>query len=137
LAPCCVFLADHAVLLCRVASVLTTVRAVNKTDSTSLGTAFGTVADLLRASEEALSAVPGLGPTKVARLQVAFNKPFLHDAAAQRAPAAVPGPVSSGASDGTGAGDKDERDAREWIATQQAAVNDGADDDFLDADSEL
>ena len=56
--------------------MLTTVRAVNKTDSATMGADFSTLAAMFRAPEEALSTVPGLGPTKVKRLHNAFSTPF-------------------------------------------------------------
>lgn len=49
----------------RVASALTAVKGVNRTDALSLVSHMGSLADLLRATPEALAAVPGMGPTKV------------------------------------------------------------------------
>jgi hypothetical protein len=49
----------------RLAAALTSVRGVNKTDATSLGSQLGSLADILRASSEQMSACPGVGPTKV------------------------------------------------------------------------
>ncbi|KAE8591601.1 hypothetical protein XENTR_v10018509 [Xenopus tropicalis] len=47
------------------AECLTTVKYVNKTDSCTLFTTFGTLFDLANASREDLSLCPGLGPQKV------------------------------------------------------------------------
>jgi NAD-dependent DNA ligase len=60
--------------------VLTMVRAVNKTDSATMGADFGSLAGMFRASEQALSTVPGLGPTKVKRLHAAFFTSFFRTA---------------------------------------------------------
>lgn len=60
----------------RLASVLTAVRAVNRTDALALGAQFGTLADIMRATPQQLSACPGIGPTKVQNLCDTFHKPF-------------------------------------------------------------
>lgn len=60
----------------RLNGVLTSIRGVNKTDATSLGANFGSLAGVLRASESELAATPGLGPTKVRRIKDAFHAPF-------------------------------------------------------------
>ncbi|XP_063814515.1 DNA excision repair protein ERCC-1 isoform X2 [Pseudophryne corroboree] len=61
----------------RVTDCLTTVKSVNKTDSCTLLTTFGTVADLANASREDLSLCPGLGPQKAKRLFDTLHEPFL------------------------------------------------------------
>ena len=93
-------------VLCRVAAVLTTVRAVNKTDSATMGADFGSLAAMFRASEQTLSTVPGLGPTKVKRLHNAFSTPFFRIAATAQAVPAAGGavPVANGAATGRVAG---------------------------------
>jgi hypothetical protein len=53
------------VALCRLAAALSCVRSVNKTDAAALGANLGSLADILRAGQEQLAAVPGVGPTKV------------------------------------------------------------------------
>eukprot|EP01025_Chloroclados_australasicus_P000741 TRINITY_DN10280_c0_g2_i1.p1 TRINITY_DN10280_c0_g2~~TRINITY_DN10280_c0_g2_i1.p1 ORF type:complete len:304 (+),score=21.00 TRINITY_DN10280_c0_g2_i1:102-1013(+) len=60
----------------RVAEALTMVRGVNRTDCATMGTKFGTVADILKADIDKLSSCPGLGPAKAKRLFEAFNSPF-------------------------------------------------------------
>ena len=89
--------------LSRLHAALTQVKGVNKTDVATLTQSFGTVGDLLRASAGDLAACPGLGPTKVQRLQRAFSGPFRAPAAAvvaaanapaQRSPPVGPGPVA-------------------------------------------
>lgn len=61
----------------RVTDCLTTVKSVNKTDSFTLLTTFGTFADLANASREDLSLCPGFGPQKAKRLFDALHEPFL------------------------------------------------------------
>ncbi|XP_075073402.1 DNA excision repair protein ERCC-1 isoform X2 [Mixophyes fleayi] len=61
----------------RITDCLTTVKSVNKTDSCTLLTTFGTVADLANASREDLSLCPGLGPQKAKRLFDTLHEPFL------------------------------------------------------------
>ncbi|XP_077107215.1 DNA excision repair protein ERCC-1 [Ranitomeya variabilis] len=61
----------------RITDCLTTVKSVNKTDSCTLLTTFGTLRDLANASREDLSLCPGLGPQKAKRLFDALHEPFL------------------------------------------------------------
>ncbi|XP_073444396.1 DNA excision repair protein ERCC-1 [Dendrobates tinctorius] len=61
----------------RITDCLTTVKSVNKTDSCTLLTTFGTLANLANASREDLSFCPGLGPQKAKRLFDALHEPFL------------------------------------------------------------
>jgi len=51
--------------LSRLTAAVTSVRGVNKTDVLTLGARFKSAAGVMRASQEDLSACPGLGPTKV------------------------------------------------------------------------
>ena len=60
-----------------VTECLTTVRSVNKTDSQTLLTTFGSLEQLIAASREDLSLCPGLGPQKARRLFDVFHEPFL------------------------------------------------------------
>lgn len=46
-------------------AALTTVRGVNRTDVLTLAGAFRTAAGVMRANMQELSALPGIGPTKV------------------------------------------------------------------------
>ncbi|XP_075698398.1 DNA excision repair protein ERCC-1 isoform X2 [Rhinoderma darwinii] len=64
-------------LISRITDCVTTVKSVNKTDSVTLFTTFGTLADLAHASREDLSLCPGLGPQKAKRLFDALHEPFL------------------------------------------------------------
>ncbi|WVQ81347.1 hypothetical protein IAT38_003470 [Cryptococcus sp. DSM 104549] len=57
--------------------VLTSGKKVNKTDADSLAAEFGSFDNISRKSAKQLSAVKGLGATKVTSLIDAFNKPFL------------------------------------------------------------
>ncbi|XP_066442851.1 DNA excision repair protein ERCC-1 [Eleutherodactylus coqui] len=61
----------------KITDCLTTIKSVNKTDSCTLLTTFGTLADLANASREDLSLCPGLGPQKAKRLFDALHEPFL------------------------------------------------------------
>ena len=81
--------------LSRLHSALTQVKGVNKTDVATLAQSFSTVGDLLRAGADDLAACPGLGPTKVHRLQRAFSAPF-------RAPAAVTAAAAAAAAAAAG-----------------------------------
>jgi DNA excision repair protein ERCC-1 len=58
-------------------SVVGTVRSVNKTDTATLASSFGSLARVATASVEELSVCPGLGHKKVRRIFDAFNKPFV------------------------------------------------------------
>ena len=60
----------------QIADVLSSVRSVNKTDSSQLLMQFGSLKSLVTASVEELHAVPGIGDKKVKRLFAAFNEPF-------------------------------------------------------------
>jgi len=90
--------------LSRLHAALTQVKGVNKTDVATLAQSFGTVGDLLRASADDLAACPGLGPTKVQRLQRAFAAPF-------RAPAAVTAAAAAAGGSGRGPARPDGRAA--------------------------
>lgn len=61
----------------RITDCLTTVKSVNKTDSCTLLTTFGTLSDLASASREDLSLCPGFGPQKAKRLFDTLHEPFL------------------------------------------------------------
>ena len=55
---------------------LTSVRTLNKNDASALSSAFGSVANILTASQEQLAVVPGLGARKVLDLHDILNRPF-------------------------------------------------------------
>ncbi|KAF6077402.1 ERCC excision repair 1, endonuclease non-catalytic subunit [Phyllostomus discolor] len=61
----------------RVTDCLTTVKSVNKTDSQTLLTTFGSLEQLIAASREDLALCPGLGPQKARRLFDVLHEPFL------------------------------------------------------------
>mmetsp|Transcript_27042 Transcript_27042/g.69477 ORF Transcript_27042/g.69477 Transcript_27042/m.69477 type:complete len:367 (+) Transcript_27042:198-1298(+) len=79
----------------RLAAALTTLKGVNRTDVATLGRAFGSLAALMAAPMEGLSACPGLGPTKVARLHDALHQPFRRTLQQRRRP----GPSDAAAPD--------------------------------------
>ncbi|KAK2089401.1 Excision repair cross-complementation group 1 [Saguinus oedipus] len=61
----------------RVTECLTTVKSVNKTDSQTLLTTFGSLEQLIAPSREDLALCPGLGPQKARRLFDVLHEPFL------------------------------------------------------------
>ncbi|KAM3830054.1 DNA excision repair protein ERCC-1 isoform 1-T1 [Vipera latastei] len=63
--------------LSRVTDCLTSVKSVNKTDTVSLLSTFGSLANIVRASKEDLSLCPGIGPQKAKRLFDILHEPFL------------------------------------------------------------
>ncbi|KAK6915551.1 hypothetical protein RJ641_020668 [Dillenia turbinata] len=60
----------------RLNHALTAVRRVNKTDVVTLGSAFGSLANIMDASMEDLARCPGIGERKVKRLYDTFHEPF-------------------------------------------------------------
>ncbi|XP_054855306.1 DNA excision repair protein ERCC-1 [Eublepharis macularius] len=63
--------------LSRVTDCLTSVKSVNKTDTLSLLSTFGSLASIGEASREELSLCPGIGPQKAKRLFDVLHEPFL------------------------------------------------------------
>ncbi|XP_026549222.1 DNA excision repair protein ERCC-1-like isoform X1 [Notechis scutatus] len=63
--------------LSRVTDCLTSVKSVNKTDTLSLLSTFGSLANVVQASKEDLSLCPGVGPQKAKRLFDILHEPFL------------------------------------------------------------
>ncbi|XP_001517592.3 DNA excision repair protein ERCC-1 [Ornithorhynchus anatinus] len=63
--------------LSRVTDCLTTVKSVNRTDSLTLLSTFGSLDQLVAASAEDLSLCPGFGPQKARRLFDTLHEPFL------------------------------------------------------------
>ncbi|XP_013364163.1 PREDICTED: DNA excision repair protein ERCC-1 isoform X1 [Chinchilla lanigera] len=61
----------------RVTECLTTVKSVNKTDSQTLLSTFGSLEQLMAASRQDLALCPGLGPQKARRLFDVLHEPFL------------------------------------------------------------
>ncbi|KAG9452621.1 hypothetical protein H6P81_005525 [Aristolochia fimbriata] len=60
----------------RLNHALTTVRHVNKSDVVTLGSAFGSLANIMDASMDDLARCPGIGDRKVKRLYDTFHEPF-------------------------------------------------------------
>ncbi|XP_073177444.1 DNA excision repair protein ERCC-1 isoform X4 [Lepidochelys kempii] len=60
-----------------VTDCLTSVKSVNKTDTLSLLSTFGSLANIAQASKEDLSLCPGIGPQKAKRLFDTLHEPFL------------------------------------------------------------
>ncbi|XP_014430688.2 DNA excision repair protein ERCC-1 isoform X1 [Pelodiscus sinensis] len=63
--------------LSKVTDCLTSVKSVNKTDTLSLFSTFGSLANIARASKEDLSLCPGVGPQKAKRIFDTLHQPFL------------------------------------------------------------
>ncbi|XP_063168171.1 DNA excision repair protein ERCC-1 [Candoia aspera] len=63
--------------LSRVTDCLTSVKSVNRTDTLSLLSTFGSLASIAQASKEDLSLCPGIGPQKAKRLFDILHEPFL------------------------------------------------------------
>ncbi|GAM27084.1 hypothetical protein SAMD00019534_102590 [Acytostelium subglobosum LB1] len=55
---------------------LTTIRGINKTDATTLVSAFGSVKRMFTSNKEAIGLCPGLGPKKVNSLYHVLHQPF-------------------------------------------------------------
>lgn len=68
----------------QIADVLSTVRSINRTDSSQLLSQFCTLKSLISAPMDELALCPGIGEKKVRRLYDAFNKPFSSAAAKKR-----------------------------------------------------
>eukprot|EP00038_Savillea_parva_P003244 m.122704 g.122704 ORF g.122704 m.122704 type:complete len:382 (+) comp11118_c0_seq2:36-1181(+) len=62
--------------LSQLRSALTTVKSVNKTDTVTLLTTFGSLKDMMQASADDLRMCPGFGEQKAQRLQAVFDQPF-------------------------------------------------------------
>ena len=65
---------------------LTSIRSVNNTDVITLGTKFGSLAAIMAATPDQLATCPGIGPTKVKRIQETFRAPFRRAAQPLRQP---------------------------------------------------
>jgi len=62
----------------KVINALTSIKSVNKTDAATILTNFGTLENLVKASDGQLSSCIGLGPKKAQQLIKLFNEPFLN-----------------------------------------------------------
>lgn len=58
-------------------NALTSIKSVNKTDAMTLLTNFGTLGNLIQASESKLNACPGFGLRKAQKIVKVFNESFL------------------------------------------------------------
>ncbi|XP_025070101.1 DNA excision repair protein ERCC-1, partial [Alligator sinensis] len=63
--------------LSQMTNCFTSVKSVNKTNTLSLLSAFGSLASITQASREDLSLCPGIGPQKAKRLFDVLHEPFL------------------------------------------------------------
>nr|CAG4650420.1 EOG090X0BTB [Sida crystallina] len=60
----------------KVSDALTSIKSVNRTDTMTLLTKFGTLENIYKASEEDLSLCPGIGPQKAKRLYRVLHESF-------------------------------------------------------------
>lgn len=61
----------------QIVNALTSIKSVNKTDAMTLLTNFGTLGNLIQASESKLNVCPGFGLRKAQMIVKVFNEPFL------------------------------------------------------------
>ncbi|KAL4708294.1 hypothetical protein ACJJTC_007700 [Scirpophaga incertulas] len=61
----------------KIINALTSIKPVNKTDAMTLITTFGTLENIIKASEKRLADCPGFGATKAKKLYKALHEPFL------------------------------------------------------------
>ncbi|XP_063360731.1 DNA excision repair protein ERCC-1 [Cydia amplana] len=61
----------------KIINALSSVKPVNKTDAMTLLTTFGTLANIIKATESRLAECPGFGATKAKKLYKALHEPFL------------------------------------------------------------
>lgn len=61
----------------QIINALSSVKPVNKTDAMTLVKTFGTLENIIKASERRLSECPGFGATKAKKLYKALHEPFL------------------------------------------------------------
>ncbi|XP_026322499.1 DNA excision repair protein ERCC-1, partial [Hyposmocoma kahamanoa] len=61
----------------KIINALTSVRSVNKTDAMTLISIFGSLENIIKASEHRLAECPGFGVTKAKKLYTALHQPFL------------------------------------------------------------
>ncbi|CAG9795287.1 unnamed protein product [Diatraea saccharalis] len=61
----------------KIVNALTSIKPVNKTDAMTLIKTFGTLGNIILASEKRLSECPGFGATKAKKLYKALHEPFL------------------------------------------------------------
>ena len=67
--------------LSQLGDCLTSVRPLNKTDVATLHASFGSLAAMMKATQQELALCPGLGERKVHRLRETFSAPFVPHAA--------------------------------------------------------
>ncbi|XP_055371183.1 DNA excision repair protein ERCC-1 [Condylostylus longicornis] len=63
----------------KLTSALTNIKPINKTDAITLLQNFGSLENIILASEDRLSLVTGLGPRKAKKLHKTLNEPFLRE----------------------------------------------------------
>ncbi|XP_045494014.1 DNA excision repair protein ERCC-1 [Colias croceus] len=61
----------------KIVNALTSIKPVNKTDAMTLITTFGTLENIIKATERRLADCPGFGATKAKKLYKALHEPFL------------------------------------------------------------
>ncbi|XP_047525729.1 DNA excision repair protein ERCC-1 isoform X2 [Pieris napi] len=61
----------------KIVNALSSIKPVNKTDALTLIATFGTLENIIKATEKKLSECPGFGATKAKKLYRALHEPFL------------------------------------------------------------
>ncbi|CAK1545893.1 unnamed protein product [Leptosia nina] len=61
----------------KIVNALSSIKPVNKTDAMTLITTFGTLENIIKATEKRLADCPGFGATKAKKLYKALHEPFL------------------------------------------------------------
>ncbi|XP_053603403.1 DNA excision repair protein ERCC-1 isoform X1 [Plodia interpunctella] len=61
----------------KIINALSSIKPVNKTDAMTLIKQFGTLENIIKASERRLAEIPGFGATKAKKLYKALHEPFL------------------------------------------------------------
>ncbi|XP_032512714.2 DNA excision repair protein ERCC-1 isoform X1 [Danaus plexippus] len=61
----------------KIINALSSIKPVNKTDAMTLITKFGTLENIIKATEQRLADCPGFGVTKAKKLHKALHEPFL------------------------------------------------------------
>lgn len=68
---------NYVFVVFQIVNALSSIKPVNKTDAMTLLTTFGTLANIIKATESRLAECPGFGATKAKKLYKALHEPFL------------------------------------------------------------
>jgi DNA excision repair protein ERCC-1 len=119
--------------LSQMSDVMTTVRSVNKTDSTTLLSTFGSFNGICQATPSEIQICPGFGGAKVERLTKVLDQPFRKRAKMAASSKAVKSSdyKRPAVDDHDDHDDDDDRTARATQAAEAFLVNDDDDNDDL------